>query len=444
MSMRTKANGSLIALFLMFLLLLWLTSQYSDLWGFKLLLYTVEAGLVGALADWFAVTVLFRHPLGMKWIPHTAIVPRNRNKLVEGISFLVEEQLLSKSMLKEKLTHIQIVPGIIRYGDKKEARRAWGNKIWSWLIEWSKEKDTQELANQINNKANEKLAATEVSPLLGKGLELVLKQPFTEQYINQLFHFMEKKIAVPKTRELIYELLEEQKQKFTHEGSDLTRWFKQKLVQFAESSDAVNLNEAADRLYNDFEQFIRELQEPGHELRQYLQVMLLDLSIQLQHEEDVRQTVEHWKNDLLEQMILLPSIHAILNAIKEMLLQERETDGAAAGLVKKEDIHRWLHWFITYLWRSFRKDKQLHSQLEKELHRFIDQLIEAEHRQIGEIVRRTLDSFTEERLVEFIESKVDTDLQRIRLNGALIGAATGAAIFVFLHGIYKPLLQLLI
>ncbi|MOA26096.1 hypothetical protein D3C78_1468650 [compost metagenome] len=95
---------------------------------------------------------------------------------------------------------------------------------------------------------------------------------------------------------------------------------------------------------------------------------------------------------------------------------------------------------MTY-WERFKANEETKEWLEQYAQAFVHKIIETEHAIIGAIVRKTLDSFTEQRLVQFIESKVDTDLQRIRINGAFIGAALGAAFYILLYGIYEPILQ---
>ena len=71
-----------------------------------------EASLVGALADWFAVVALFRHPLGLKFIPHTAIIPNNRGRIIEGIVKIVEKDWLSLDFIQSKLHDYPIIDGV--------------------------------------------------------------------------------------------------------------------------------------------------------------------------------------------------------------------------------------------------------------------------------------------------------------------------------------------
>ena len=82
-----------------------------------------EAALVGALADWFAVVALFRHPLGLKFIPHTAIIPNNRDRIIEAIVKIVETDWLSLEFISAKIQAYPLVDGITAALQTDQARR---------------------------------------------------------------------------------------------------------------------------------------------------------------------------------------------------------------------------------------------------------------------------------------------------------------------------------
>lgn len=431
MTMRRKANLSVILLAILFVVMVWCNYRFAHTWWITFLLYTTEAGLIGALADWFAITVLFRHPFGLKSFPHTAIIPRNRDKLVDGIVVLVEKQLLSKDLLYSKLENINFVKLLLQLGDQPAMRQQWGNKLWDWMLQLATAERLGSLAKWTNTTAQNKLKAMEPAPLLGKALHYALEQGTIDRIIRLIIPVLAKKLEEPEIRLEIYQMLEREKQKISEQGSGLKRWFKQQLIRFAEETDAVNLQVAATVLHRDAVQFVHRLQDDEHEVRQLLDRMLQQLSVELQSSTDLEQTIRQWMEQLLEKLSFEPIVLAMLTDIKEAM--------GANNIA----MRRWLQHWITIGWRHFRSNQSLQQQLQQYIKQLLVTIIESEHAQIGQIVRSTLDEFTEDKLVHFIESKVEVDLQRIRLNGALIGSAAGALIYIFLHTVYAPLLGML-
>ncbi|MFF2887032.1 DUF445 domain-containing protein [Paenibacillus sp. NPDC057967] len=446
MTMRRKANLSLLLLALLFIGAAALTYWYPGRWWSKLLLYSAEAGLVGALADLFAVTVLFRHPLGMRWVPHTAIIPRNRTKLVEGVAAMVEEQLLSKSMIKDKLMAYSIVDAIIGWLDRKgSGGMGIAEKGWELLLSWVKGTDTEKLAGKLDGYVRGSLRGMDLSRYGGRGLRWLLVNSDFQKWMGQVVEYAAKRVASEDTKQAIRAMLTKEKDNFVSEGGSFTKWLKRKLVDFAEAADALNLDDAANTLYNDLQSFMNDLRDPKHELRVLVEVRLMELAEKLETSEDMAATIEKWKLELLDELSLQPSIHALLDSMRGMLLAGSELKYLAAEerQLHVDDVKNWLSELIGAYWEAFKADEETKAQLDRYLKQFINGIMEQEHALIGRIARKTLEGFTEERLVEFIESKVETDLQRIRLNGAFIGAGVGALIFVILHGIYGPLLEYL-
>lgn len=444
MTMRRKANLSLLLLALLFICAAGMLYWYPGRWWSKMLLYSAEAGLVGALADLFAVTVLFRHPLGMRWVPHTAIIPRNRNKLVEGVAAMVEEQLLSKSMLKDKLMSYSIVDALVGWVDRKDANGVGiAEKGWDLLLSWLRGTDTEKLASKLDSYVRKSLRGVDVSRYGGKGLRWLLVNSDFQKWMGQIVEYAAKRVASEDTKKAIRDMLTKEKDNFVSEGGSFTKWLKRKLVDFAEAADALNLDDAANTLYRDLQAFMNDLKDPKHELRVLVEVRLLDLAEKLETSDDMAAAIEKWKHELLDELSLQPSIHALLDSMKGMLLAGSELKYLAADerQLHVDDVKNWLLELIHAYWEAFKSDEETKAQLDRYLKQFINGIMEQEHALIGRIARKTLEGFTEDRLVEFIESKVETDLQRIRLNGAFIGAGVGALIFVFLHGVYAPLLD---
>ncbi|MHA6485037.1 DUF445 domain-containing protein [Paenibacillus sp. strain BS8-2] len=445
MSMRKKANASLLLLALLFVGSAVVYYFYPDAWWAKLLLYTAEAGLVGALADLFAVTVLFRHPFGWRWVPHTAIIPRNRDKLVDGVAYMVEEQLLNKNVIRDKMMQFRLVEAFISWADSRPDGKRLSDLGWQLASGFITRLDAEAASVLLDGHARRALRGVQISSYAGKALRWIVDSGNVQIWLGYIVDYAAKLTAGEAVKDAIRDMLAKEKHKFVNEGGSIARWFKQKIIDFAESADALNLDEAAATLHRDLSQFMEELKRPDHELRMLLEMQLRVLSDRLSDSDDVAEALESWKREVLEQISLQPTIHGLLNTIQQLFMDGAEMKyiDTGEGALRQEDIKAWFVSLLNGYWNWFKEDEETKARLETYAQTFVRGVIETEYKVIGRIVRKTLGTFTEERLVAFIESKVDTDLQRIRLNGALIGAAVGAMIFVILHGVYAPLLQLI-
>lgn len=443
MAMRKKANRSLILLAVLFVLAACCLYVFPDNWWTRMLLYTTEAGLVGALADLFAVTVLFRHPFGWKWIPHTAIIPRNRDKLIEGVANMVEQQLLSKDLLKDKVSQISLVEIAIAWVDRRPggmlAEQGW--RLVSGLLA---KLDLKGLSVVLDEKARKSLSNVNMSPYAGKALKWVMDQGNFQSWLNYVVEFAAVKAADEQTKLVIRELLGKEKEKFVNQGSIFSKWLKKMAVEIAESTNALNLDDATNVLYDDLQRLIDDLRNPQHELRVLIEDMVYQLADHLQNREDVSAAVNEWRDEVIEKISFLPSIEALLGNVRQLLMkgQGMQLVVLEKHSVNHTDIKDLINQFIKSYWDWFKASEETKSWLEQYAQKFVHKMIDTEHAIIGVIVRKTLDSFTEQKLVYFIESKVETDLQRIRLNGAYIGSALGAAFYLLLYGVYEPILRL--
>jgi uncharacterized membrane-anchored protein YjiN (DUF445 family) len=442
MAMRKKANRSLILLALLFAGAACSVFVYPDQWWSRMLLYTSEAGLVGALADLFAVTVLFRHPFGWKWIPHTAIIPKNRDKLIEGVADMVEHQLLSQDLLKEKVQQISLVETAIAWVERRPAGLL-SEQGWTLLSGLLAKLDLKGLSVKLDEKARKSLGQINLSPYAGKALKWVMDKGDFQSWLSQVVEYASTRASDERTKLVIREMLAKEKEKFVNQGSVFSKWLKKMAVEIAESTNALNLDDAANALYDDLQTLINDLRNPRHELRVLLESMVYQLADHLQNREDVSAAINEWRDEMLEKISLLPSIEAILENFRRLLTQDtgKQLAPAEKHTVNQADIKQLINRFIESYWNWFKSNQETKSWLEQYAQKFVYKMIETEHAIIGTIVRKTLDSFTEQRLVHFIESKVETDLQRIRVNGAYIGAALGAAFYLILYGVYEPLLN---
>lgn len=430
MSMRQRANWSLALLTAAFIAILIVRFSWQQAWWLNALLFIVEAGMVGALADWFAVTALFRHPLGLKWIPHTAIIPRKKEQLIDGVVKLVEEQLLDRALIHSKLSDVSIVSTVIKQVGKNPFTNIEDIKLKKVIVSI-----VSRLVTTANvSRVEAALTSLTLQAPLSKWLGLLLKNAQLKNQdtimINKLLDLLYERLSEKDVLEYIKSMLADVKSDMTQ-----TSFFKRLLFEAAEAINAVNLDDAARIIYDDLLKLVKEMKDEQHPVRLLISDHLTKLSEAMEHNDDINAVLRIWVSDLLTELSLaswLPSW------IKQFFNIEKDNNGTSTVELLTKLLKKWAN----AIWTWFSENEKAQHKVESYIKSFLTYLLKYEYKLIGEIVKTTLMNFTDERLVDFIESKVETDLQRIRLNGALIGALVGAVLYFLLHGIYKPLLAL--
>ncbi|MFC4102235.1 DUF445 domain-containing protein [Paenibacillus xanthanilyticus] len=456
MSNKRIANVVLAAVALVFLAAAWIRYSYPDAWWSSLLFYMAEAGLVGGLADWYAVTALFRHPLGMKG-KHTAIVPRNRDKLIDGVVRMVETQLLPPETLKLKLAQAPLADIAIGWIDRRFPGEELARAGWRLLGGLLSRMDFGRMSADWDDRLKELLRRTDFTPYAGRSLRWLLASEDVHLLLDRLVDEAEKAAAAPETKEAILRILEEEKDKQLNEGGGFMQFLKKAAFIFAEESDALNLKDAADAIHADLLVFLADLKRHDHELRLLLLRMLGEVADQLDAETSLSETLESWKNDVLARLSFAPSIEGILQTFRRLLDEELATlpqigesltrgydDEEIPSLAQQPAVtalREWTERFVADYWDAFKRDAAKKAWVDGFIKSLLSKLVDAEHRVIGQVARETLNTFTEQRLIAFIEDKVGEDLNRIRINGSLVGAGLGALIYLLLHGVYDPLLD---
>ncbi|TYP71748.1 DUF445 domain-containing protein [Paenibacillus methanolicus] len=458
MSNKRIANVVLAAVFLVFLAAAWLRYAYPDAWWSSLLFYMAEAGLVGGLADWYAVTALFRHPLGMKG-KHTAIVPRNRDKLIDGVVRMVETQLLPPDTLKLKLAQAPLAEIAIGWIDRRFPGGELARAGWRLLGGLLSRMDFGRMSADWDERLKELLRRTDITPYAGRSLRWLLENEDVHLLLDRLVAEAEKAAASPETKDAILRILEEEKDKQLNEGGGFMQFLKKAAFIFAEESDALNLKDAAGAIHTDLLAFLDDLKRHDHELRLLLLRMFGEVADQLEADTALSETLENWKNDVLARLSFAPSVEGILRTFRQLLDEELtalpqnegqaqagEDEGGNVAATHAQqpamtELREWTERFATDYWEAFKRDAAKKAWVDGFIKSLLGKLVDAEHRVIGQVARETLNAFTEQRLIAFIEDKVGEDLNRIRINGSLVGAGLGALIYLFLHGVYDPLLD---
>lgn len=429
MNYRRRANAVLSIVFLLFILVSWAKHFWPNHFLLRLCQFVLEASLVGGLADWFAVTALFRKPLG--WPYHTALIPRNRIKLIDGIRAMVETELLSESMIYQKIKELRFSEKIIKGVDERGGAGFLAEKLVTFLSSLKGRVPADKLAEKLTF-----LIQTQVLELglAGRILEyfrtLLKKQEF-DQWLDERLEDLLVYASGSKVHYQILSYLENLKEQQLASGGFLQRT----LFGVFQASDGVNFEAAADSVQTHLILTLRSLKSPENPLRIRLKTQLEERIIDWKKDSVTEGKIEEGLNQFLKE---LPLEEDLKNGIERVLTnwQDRKS-------VQSESLRHSVEPFAARFWSGAKEDQKLKETIDEFFRDTLLRLVQKEHRLIGDIVQETLEGLSDDELNQFIEDKAGNDLQWIRINGSIVGGILGLILFMLLNFGYQPLMMVL-
>ena len=371
-----KADKTLLIVFGLFLLALYLHLRYPCSLVSDALLFASEAALVGGIADWFAVTALFRKPLGFPY--HTAILPRRRDAFIKASVTLVQKEFFSKRKIFRHLERLHIMPMLLGWL-REPANEA---RLVGQLVDYVRDflmQQSKAQAGVIASKMREALAKVEPEDffaLWGKWLQKTGKD---KEFVQRIAAYWRAQASTAAARQQIKALLEAYEEEKTGENV-----FAQLLAGFAQAVDLINYEEAAELIQRQLLAMLDELGTQDSPLQQEMLALFYEKAAELNRE---------------------PQFHQLTHELKDSLLKD-------LPLENDELLHETVDSFLfDLLGRS-----ALHAQT-----------------LVGVIVADVLSRLTDEQLNHLVYDKVEPDLLWIRMNGSIVGAGIGLLLFACLQ-----------
>ncbi|HBQ96270.1 MAG: DUF445 domain-containing protein [Firmicutes bacterium] len=365
------------------------------------------AGLAGGVADWYAVTALFRHPLGLKWLPHTSIISANRERIVEAISNLVETELLSVSFIEANIEKLEIGRKIVDFLDKPidPVLQSQLRDTMSQLLDFIPE---DRLAAYLEEFTSEKVADLQVSDYIVRLIKWLVQSEndralfsflsrhvvevlnsveFTEDMEARLKDMLEKYTKTT-TQKLVLGLLESLG---TVDYKDLSVTVKSQLIDWLQSEKA-------------FEQF---------------ELAIVRIMITVRDDGALRARIEGAKNDLVRTVPWERAVNWVMAEVRHR--------------VEDDQVWATLSHFARDIADNFRAYPERQAQLENMIKRLTVSLLHRYHPVIGRLVRDNLNHMDDREWIDKLEWYVGRDLQWIRVNGAIVGGLVGLILAFLIH-----------
>ncbi|WP_116812080.1 DUF445 domain-containing protein [Steroidobacter cummioxidans] len=403
--MRRVATGLLIAVSILYVIAYVLERTHP--WVAYVRAFA-EAAMVGALADWFAVTALFRHPLGIP-IPHTAVIPRSKDRIGEGLGRFVEENFLAPRIVAEKIQAADLAGGLARWLSDPQNSSVAATGLMRGLATIASSLSDDALRQLIRKYLLAPVERTELSPLLGR----ILAGLMAQQGHNRLVDALLRKAA---------ELVREYEPQLRHAVSVRTSWLWRRL--------AVD-RKVADRLVTVLDEILSTAAEdPDHALRTRINEALAQLCQQLLSSPQFLAEGERLKKQLLEQ----PAFEDYLRGVGRDLVDQIAAHAASQDSSIDTPLAQWLRGVA----ENVLNDESLRTEINLMMRAVVIRVFELQRHEVAHLIADTVKQWDADTLSSRMESAIGADLQYIRVNGTLIGGLAGLIIHVLTKTLLTP------
>lgn len=390
------------------------------------LYWAVQSALIGSVADWFAVTALFRKPLGFPY--HTALIPRNKDRLINGVIKLVETKMLTKERCKVLLKNVQFVPLFEKFLLSPEGQRAARLVIHQGLHLLWKSQTNEEWAQWGAKRIRGLLQQHSLVPVLKHVLLDLCEHNRYESMVVQVLNVIQERINHPAMVTWLTAVVAEEAHKKKRKG-----FWSDFLISMSEATDVVNYQEMAEAIVQEAYVMLESWKRPNSPertawLRQWVEPIR---NIEENHEvcDALNEAWERWIREQDWESVIE---NHLCPYIEELLLVGDENGETPAQVLVNIALE---------LWNVYGQSDDLRNRIEKTLHDIGDYVLEQGYDLIETIIRQVLGGLSTDKFIYFIESKVEDDLSWIRINGAIVGAVAGLLVWTFLEYVYMPFWQ---
>jgi uncharacterized membrane-anchored protein YjiN (DUF445 family) len=394
-----RRNRLIATLLLGAMAVLFISTTLAPQPGYWILLVraTAEAALVGGLADWFAVTALFRQPFGLP-IPHTAILPRSKDRIGEGLATFIERNFLAPDILRAKLRSIDPARLVADWLSMPANADAVARRLVRMLPHVINAIDDRDFRVFIGETLGRHLADVELAPLLGRAITVLTANGFHETLLDRLLDFCRE--FLEEREEQLYMAAEAQRR----------RWWIPKAVN----------RQIAKAIIGGVKELLSKLREAGTPARRNLLREIERVAERLKTSPVYRARVEEAKLRLLEDMEVKAWLDSVWGDIKRVL---------PADLASPQSrIDQALGSVICSLGHHLRADTAMRKRANRTIEAMALEVVPWRSglaQFLIEVVRQwDAASFTNR-----IELVVGRDLQYIRITGTLVGGLVGCLLY---------------
>ena len=355
-----------------------------------------EAAMVGALADWFAVTALFRRPLGLP-IPHTAIVPANKRRIGRSLGLFVQRNFLSEKALEGEV--VNIAGALARWLGQPENRARVVLRVRDLLPQVLRALNEDEMRAFVDRQVEDFVSRINFAKTTGKILRVFTTNGMHEVLVDEIV---------------------QQSRSFFRTNQD---WFRNQLREASPwfIPDFVD-RKIFDSIVSRTEQTLsKAVSDRNHELRLRIHSALVVFMEKLEHSDELDDKGRQFREMLLSSEVFRSYVRSVRDAIVDEIQGDiRRDDSTLVASIDRA---------LTSLVESMSASPELQAKLNRLMRGVLRAVVGDKSNHVATLIARTIDSWDTVTLVEKLEEQVGHDLQFIRINGTVVGGLVGLCLY---------------
>ncbi|UOE38316.1 DUF445 domain-containing protein [Chryseobacterium oryzae] len=361
-----------------------------------------EAAMVGALADWFAVTALFRHPLGLP-IPHTNLIENSKQKLGDNLGNFVVSNFLSPENIRPYIQKLKISGFVGEWLGKEKNQEVLIKNLSDIILDILNKLDDSQVSHFISKKVSEMTDNIKLNTILGNGIIYLLDKNDHQKIITNLSKQI--KDYIIENDEMIQERVKRGSYSFIPSFVD---------------------NKIADKIASGLSDFFKEVEEnSNHEIRDLITRKIYEFSNDLKEDPKWNDEFKTIKNDLLKNDKLAEYSTDIWNSIKKTLTEELQNEDSTLKIYLSKNLNEFS--------QNLKTDEILQNKIDSWVRATAYKYILRNTHQAGNLISSTVGNWQGKELSQKLELEVGKDLQFIRVNGTLVGGLVGLIIYTISH-----------
>jgi uncharacterized membrane-anchored protein YjiN (DUF445 family) len=402
--MKRLATGLLVLVAMLYVAATLLEPRWPWLWYVA---RTCEAAMIGAIADWFAVVALFHHPLGLRFIPHTAIIPRNKGRIAQGISEFIQQNFLSTEAVVARIAAFQPARTLCRWllrPENADALAGYGARLMAYALHAV---DDDRITAFLKKNVSEILGKADLASASAQLLDALTENDRHHALFDEALAGLDDLLQREDTRRAIAQEVQRSAPAYL---KSINEWFGLKLDERA----ALRIAEAALRKVSE----VRA--DRGHELRGRFDAFVARFVERLKSDPATRRKVERIRDEVLASPALGAYVAGLWQSLRAWMAADLAAESSA--------VRARLAAMARGLGAKLEADAGVRQWLDDQVLAALPALVEEHRGRFGRFVEDQINGWQEEKLVDELEAHLGPDLQYIRINGTVVGGLAGLAI----------------